>query len=180
MILAIDPGDRQSAYVLMDEDCSIRNQIAGKLDNDLLMMLLKRLCKDERMTVVIEMVASYGMAVGREVFETCVWIGRFTQAARDAGCKVRYVYRIEEKLAICHDSRAKDSNIRQALIDRFARFDRRNGKGTKSSPDTFYGFKADMWSAFAVGVTWLDKRERGATDGDRTEGLRQPAGNGGG
>ena len=160
-ILAIDPGCAESAYVLMSPDYSPDPQLRGKLANDAVLQVVQdcgRACH-ERLTVAVEMVASYGMAVGREVFETCVWIGRFVQAAAEQGCKVDFVYRIEEKMALCHNSRARDANIRQALIDRFARFDRKSGKGTRKNPDVFYGFAADMWAAFAVGVTWLDREK---------------------
>lgn len=158
-ILAIDPGDKDSAFVLMTPGYEVDGDIFDKFDNDLMLKQLQLLAHvhKEDLTVVLEMVASYGMAVGKEVFDTCVWIGRFAQAAMERGCKVDYVYRMEEKMALCHDSRAKDTNIRQALIDRFAQFDKKNGKGTKKNPDVFYGFRKDVWSAFAVGVTWLDK-----------------------
>lgn len=75
--------------------------------------------------IVIEMIASYGMPVGKEVFETCVWIGKFAQASN---LNEEYIYRKDEKMNICHSMKAKDSNIRQALIDRFGEV------GTKKNP----------------------------------------------
>lgn len=67
--------------------------------------------------VVIEKVESYGMAVGAEVFDTVLWAGRFAEAAHRV--PVVMLPRRAVKLALCGDSRAKDANIRQALIDRF-------------------------------------------------------------
>lgn len=82
------------------------------------------------------MVASYGMAVGREVFDTVLWIGRFYEALSiQMAQKPRLLCRIEEKRHICHDSRANDPAIRRALIDRFATHDLKNGKGTSKNPD---------------------------------------------
>ena len=105
--------------------------------------------------LVIEMIASYGMPVGKEVFETCVWIGRFVELAIVQNIDIAYIYRKDEKMNICHNMKAKDSNIRQALIDRFGPV------GTKKNPGWFYGFKADIWSAYAVGITYLDMKKRG-------------------
>ena len=89
-IFAIDPGNTESAYVLMREDYSLMltpgGNSSGKLDNDFMLNMLKSTCTlyssglvDSSLTVVIEMVASYGMAVGKEVFDTCVWIGKMLE-----------------------------------------------------------------------------------------------------
>ena len=155
-LLGIDPGPTESAYVIIEtSDC--RAIWADKLNNH---ALLERLL--ERSThyydhAVIEMVASYGMAVGREVFDTCVWIGRFGMAC--AGGWPDHIYRRDIKLHLCGDSRAKDTNIRQALVDRFAPGQRNHGKGTKADPGWFYGFHSDLWQAYALAVTAADQHE---------------------
>ena len=159
MLLAIDPGNTESAYVLMD---GYRPVDFGKVPNE----RLKRLICDRGFATwpdvdAIEMIASYGMAVGREVFETCVWIGRYSLAMELGGTAVDFIYRQEVKLNLCGSPRARDANVRQALIDRFATHDMKNGKGTKAKPDWFYGFKADIWQSYAVGCTYLDMK--GAT-----------------
>lgn len=148
-LIAIDPGNTESAYVVLDEDYNILE--FNKVENNALKWRLKGYFD----TIVIEMIASYGMAVGKEVFETCVWIGRFWESATVQ--QKEFIYRKEEKINLCGSMKAKDSNIRQALIDRFAKHDFKSGKGTKKNPDTFYGFKSDIWAAMAVGVTYLDK-----------------------
>ena len=155
--LAIDPGDVQSAYCFLDRE-TLRPLRFAKVDNQTLLLIVQVEAYEE---IVIERVQSFGMAVGRNVFETCEWIGRYTQAAT---APVHYIYRQEEKLHICRDSRAKDANIRRALIDRFAKHDLDNGKGTKKNPDWFYGFKADCWSAYAVGLTHVERK--GATEAE--------------
>lgn len=157
-ILAIDPGDTQSAYCLLDAE-TLCPLAFSKASNPQVLEVVQKSNYDR---LVLERVASYGMAVGRTVFETCEWVGRFTQAAQ---VPVAYVYRKDEKLHICCDSRAKDANIRRALIDRFAVHDLKNGKGTKKNPDFFYGFKADCWSAFAVGLTYIETTMGGETCG---------------
>lgn len=143
-ILAIDPGNIESAYVLMGED--YKPLEFGKVDNNKLLEYMQILIYGK---VVIEMVASYGMAVGATVFETCVWIGKYLQAS---GVPTERIFRKDVKMNLCGQTRAKDSNIRQALIDRFGVV------GTKKQPGWFYGFKSDIWAAYAVGVTYFDTK----------------------
>jgi len=162
MILAIDPGNTESGFALIDSiTCQPRD--VGKIRNE---DLMDRLC-DEWLDggegivshVAIEMVASYGMPVGADVFETCVWIGRFAQVAEsfgNFGMPCELVYRKKVKLHLCHTTKAKDANITQALIDRFASGQPNRGKGTKAEPGWFYGFKADIWQAYALAVLTAD------------------------
>lgn len=96
------------------------------------------------------MIASYGMAVGAEVFETCVWIGRFMQAHPDLN--MHRIKRGDVKMHLCHSMRAKDANIRQALIDRLG------APGTKKNPGKTYGVSGDVWAALAVAVTYHDQQ----------------------
>jgi hypothetical protein len=155
MILAIDPGCIESAYVVLNEnDLSVIE--SGKVENEKLLLFITYL-NTQINHIVIEMVASYGMAVGREVFETVFWIGRFwEEAQKHKHCKILKLYRKEEKMNLCGSMKAKDSNVIQALIDRFAYNVPNKGKGTKKSPGWFYGVSKDIWQAYAVGVTYHD------------------------
>ena len=155
-VFAIDPGNVKSAYCVIDSD-SLRPLNFDIIDNDVLNVRLREEVYQEGDCAVIEMVESYGMSVGRDVFETVFWIGRFYETLKRRLTLNTYrVYRTEEKLHICQNRKAKDSNISRALIDRFAVHDMKNGKGTKGNPDWFYGFKKDLWQAYAVGLTFIE------------------------
>lgn len=145
-IMSIDPGNIESAYCIIDADTYTPIKF-GKVENELLLYEIE---KEKYDKLIVEMIASYGMSVGSSVFDTCVWIGRFIQASPK---DYEYIYRREEKMNLCHTMKAKDSNIRQALIDRFGEV------GVKKAPGFFYGFKKDIWAAFAVGCTYLDKQK---------------------
>lgn len=162
IIIAIDPGNIQSGFVVVEHDGREITRVLdkGKADNDYILTLLACYSGYD---LAIEMIASYGMAVGAEVFDTCVWVGRFWQegqrfADRD---RMRLVYRMEEKLCLCRSLKATDSNIAQALVDRYAPGQPRRGKGTVKNPGFFHGFSKDIWSAMAVAVTYFDKYVRG-------------------
>ena len=165
-IIGIDPGNKESAYVLVDNDlrpisfCKMENELMYDHMIEHLVDTLKGMdqAEETHLLFAIEMIASYGMAVGAEIFDTCRWIGTLEERLR--AHEVLLVFRREEKLHICHDPRANDANIRVALIDRFAPDTPNKGKGTKKAPGWFYGFHADIWQAYAVAVT-ADEIKRG-------------------
>lgn len=151
-ILAIDAGNTYSGVAIVELP-EFRLVWFDKLPNEEIYDRIKNYKIDE---VALEMVACYGMPVGRDVFETCVWIGRFIEKLKDH--KISYVYRKDEKMCLCGSLKAKDSNIRQALINRYAKHDFKTGKGTKKNPDVFYGVANDVWSAIAVAVTHYEMK----------------------
>lgn len=156
IIFAIDPGNTQSGYAIIEMP-NFHLYEFGKVENEKLLAILESYQWVMPDVFAIEMVASYGMPVGKDVFETCVWIGRFIQAVKQKNH--HFIYRKDEKLCLCGSLKAKDSNIRQALIDRYAKHDFKNGKGVKKNPDTFYGVSKDVWQAIAVGVTYYEIKE---------------------
>lgn len=143
-ILAVDPGTTQSAIVQYSPD---RVGNGGTPSNTTVMQTL--IDETQSDLLAIEMVASYGMPVGAEVFETCVWIGRFIQAWYPR--RVRIVYRKDVKMTLCGSMKANDANIRQAIIDLYGGKEIAIGK--KKSPGSLYGMKGDQWAALAVAIT---------------------------
>ena len=142
VIIALDPGPTQTAILQYGGKSLV---LAVLLPNPAVRETLRWVREeypDARLAV--EMIACYGMPAGRELFETCLWIGRFIEAW---GGSYRLVYRLECKLHLCKDSRAKDANLRRALLDRFGE------KGTKADPGQLYGFKSHLFAALAVALT---------------------------
>ena len=151
-VLAIDPGPEQSAWIIWDGKEIVDFNLTYN-DN----VLLKCGCYHTGDgQVFIEEVQCYGMPVGKSIFETVFWSGRFCEAFNGKWHKLP---RREVKLHLCQQVRAKDSNVTQALVDRFAPYTRNKGKGTKKEPGFFFGFKKDIWQAFALAVTWWDQNK---------------------
>ncbi len=156
--LAIDPGDAQSAFALIDHD--FHPIEFGKVPNQQLAADLPLLAAQADM-VAIEQIGHYGtgMPAGKNIFDTCRWIGRFEQILADARVTPELVLRVKVKTHLCGSSKAKDGNVIQALIDRFAPGAPNRGKGTKAAPGWFYGFAADRWQAYALAVFLADTRK---------------------
>ena len=148
-ILFIDPGPKLSGFVVYDGE---HLHDRGKYQNDSLIENPKKIDM-----LAIEQVRSYGMAVGAEVFDTVHWSGRFHQLYVWHGIRVDLVTRMDIKMHICKSPRAKDGNIRQALIDRFGQ------PGTAKNPSPFFRehrfgrMNNDQWQALAGAVTVFDK-----------------------
>jgi len=153
-IISIDPGSAESAFVLLNDDRVIEH---GKEANDGILLRLRRGWQTLTVPVAIEGIASYGMPVGKEVFDTCMWSGRFREAWENRGRAVEIIYRREVKLFHCETARANDANIRAALIDRYG-----PGKdiaiGKKSAPGPLFGLKGDEWSALAIAVAAMRRQ----------------------
>jgi hypothetical protein len=149
--LAIDPGPELSAYVYYDVESGLPLKWA-KVPNTLMMDEISwPTTQPDRM--VYEMIASYGMSVGKEVFETCVWIGRFIECWKAMGYDAPHRrYRRDVKLHLCSSMKAKDTNVRQALIDRYGP-GKDKAVGRKATPGPLYGMKADCWQALGVAIT---------------------------
>jgi hypothetical protein len=165
LLLAVDPGPEKSAWVVYETNPGERAIVDFGIDeNGIMRQRLRPRALPARLgpgardqcafsgvsrhyfpeVLAIEMIASYGMPVGADVFETCVWIGRLIERW---GGPYQKIPRLQVKMALCHNARANDANIRAALIDHFGK------PGTKKAPGATYGVTKDVWAALGVAVT---------------------------
>ena len=164
-LLAIDPGTRESAWVILDTVWSVPVRLAdgsaataprlidfGIIPNDDLLLLLRGIAADRSAdAAVIERVQPLGMSVSDDVFETVYWSGRFAEALYPR--PVTRLGRKAEKAHFCGTTRAKDPNVNAVVKDRYGGA---TAKGTKASPGPLYGVSRDVWAALAVGLAWLE------------------------
>ena len=149
--LCIDPGTTHSGVVIFDGlNISLINK---EWANKSLIDWMKN-NRYESKYLAIEGIASYGMAVGATTFETVEWIGRFREAyGFDRSTRI---FRKDVKMFLCNSMRAKDTNVRQRILDIFPA--NGGGKtpqiGTKSNQGSLYGVTSHSLSALAVGLTF--------------------------
>jgi len=157
-LLAIDPGPDKSAYVLMTMIGEVISYSNDCENNDLIEIVRR----GNHSVVACESVQSYGMPVGQSTFQTCFMIGRIHEATEFRGIPFIPYMNPDIRLHLCKSSKAKDTNVRRALLDRY---ERTGGGatpeiGTIKKQGPLYGFSGNhAFSALAVGWTYLDRQK---------------------
>lgn len=151
-VIGLDPGPESSAIVGFNGTDIL---LAGEYRNPELIRVLEDLRLNAGGMLAIEHVQSFGMPVGREVFDTVFWAGRFAQAW---GPNHSLVGRKTIKVHLCHAANAKDANVRAALFDRFGPGKAR-AVGSKGLRGPLYGIKSHQLSALAVAITWFESQD---------------------
>lgn len=159
MILAIDPGNEKSGYVVFDEITEKIIEI-GKIPNFELYNKIPELAKICSFCC-IEQISAYSQ-VGSSVIDTCVWIGLFM-----GKFDIKRTELFFRKTIVAYHTgspKGNDGAIRNVMISRFGNGNPRvRQKGTMLASVT-----GDMWSALAIAVyksdmlmkrTWAGRSE---------------------
>lgn len=151
LVLGIDPGDKESGYVIWDSNKKRivkQNIIPNKV-------LLEKVLTPHNISKIdafaIEMIASYGMVVGKTIFDTCVWIGKFTQRIEDNNESVSLIYRKQITKWHCKNANADDALLRKYLIAKFGD----PCDHTSITKDV----RSHTWSALAVATFYSEFKE---------------------
>lgn len=175
-LLSIDPGNVQSAWILFTDGEITEFGITPNTDMPDHFDGLEH--------VAIEYMRPRGNATAQEEFDTQFWAGRFVQAlCGDDVIPWTPVSRMQVKMHVCGKPTVKDAHIRRALIDDWYGGDataignkkcrKCKGKGTYKRdvcgvcggskwlhpPGPLVGIHDDLWSALAIGITWLETKQ---------------------
>lgn len=152
IVAAIDPGYLQSAFIVFDGLHVVAHRTEA---NDQILERLEETKVIPGVVLVLEevqMFASHG--VGKEVFDSVFWTGRFVQA----WVPKRWDRMIRSKVRahLCHTMKSGDPQVRAALIDRFGPF-KEKAIGNKSAQGPLFGLVGHEWQALGLAVTYLDQ-----------------------
>ncbi len=157
IILGIDPGPRESGYVLWDVDLQAPID-SSHVGNEMMLAIIKEIQADY---VAIERIRGYGIVAGDDTFDTCEYIGRFDMAAMGTGKKTILCPRKDIKRHLCGNTTTNDKYVREALIDRLEMpdFIGRTAKGQKTikKGGRLYGISGHSWSALSVAIFCADQ-----------------------
>jgi len=166
-ILAIDPGNIESAWVLFQkEKLSLREGVMFKifscgkeLNDEVLDKLAYEMSYD---ALAMEEIVAYGKWSGREITDSAFWSGRFCQAST---APFTMINRSKVRWHLGGQKKVTDATIIERLIERFCpglyskykAGDLTKMKMINASRDEYFeNFHDDIWQAFALGVTWYD------------------------
>lgn len=151
-VLAIDPGDKESGFVIIQptKDRRLNSKFSlirhGNIPNfDLLKIITSN---SEGVEVgLIEMIQSYGKPVGESIFNTCRWIGKFELRMNDNSWRTALVFR--KSIINFHLSSAAvknpDSLIRKKMMAKY--------------PQESKGITKHSWQALGLASMYLESQK---------------------
>lgn len=155
IVMGVDPGPLESAYVLWDGEHIVEQADAKNED------ILEALRDPGRSfnivppnVVAIEQIRGFGVMASDALFDTCWYSGRFYEAF--GAHRTFMVPRKEAAAHVCGvGGISKDQFVREAIISRFGGKER--AVGTKKDPGPLHGVSGHRWAALAICLTWWDK-----------------------
>lgn len=187
-ILFIDPGSRHAGSVILEPRQGELPRLISTWNStaEEFVTWLRSDLPAHVSGAVIEQVGHYGtgMSAGKDVFDTCRYIGRLEECLERRWLRwTKTLRRQTVKTFLCGKATANDTNVRQALIDLWGGDTlaiggrkcqackgngwRGRGRPTcttcrglrwKIPPGPLHGVAGHAWSALAVGACYLEVR----------------------
>lgn len=149
IVLGIDPGTTQSGWARYDVQRSVVLDAGIGANANIVWGIAGLRPEFSADVLAMEQFEPRGMPLGLDSLETVYWSGRIAQSwGRDN--TLHRIFRRAVKAHLCGSAKAKDGNIRQALIDLIG------AQGSKRDPGPTYGVVSHAWAALAVAVTCAD------------------------
>jgi len=151
MILAIDPGDISSAWVLYDQKNKIPLKFA-KDDNDSILDIVSNFTYNK---LLIQIARPHGMPISINKLSTYIWIGRFWGAFGRDNVELIDVDDVK-RFFFGKIDKIKNSDIYKEVLKRYGG-DKKIVCGTKEKPGILYGFNLETTLALSVAISFSEK-----------------------
>mgnify|MGYP000974031279 CR=1 FL=1 len=147
MLLAVDPGTRDSGYVLLSDACDV--VAAGNVPNQ---QILQLIASTGNLSCVLVEEVAYASLAGWELFRTSWWSGAMCIYAHLCGLPYHQLNRNEVKKTLGLSGK-KDADVRRLVIAQYGDSDKA-AIGTARSPGPLYAVTGHAWQALGLAVAW--------------------------